>query len=328
MIVVVPPASAARLADSKLSSVTNSPSGTATWQCGSTPPGITSSPVGVEHLGAVDLSRRVEHPGDPAARHRDGGRAAPGVGDHGAAADHQVGSCCGHVSLRCRSCAAAAEGAAAATVVRIRVVVGARAEQQRRAAPGPCTGPATRPGSGHPAPARSRSRRTRRRCRSAPRRRRCARPAPPGSGSASSTSRSLSQPGTCPPPVPATTSPGAGRHSGQPPAVVVERDRDQRRPHHRGVRAAAPRRSAGTGRSRSRGSPRRSSRAARHPATGTRRATTCAPCARSRAEWISSLRHDQAAEPARVRAGRGAHRVQQVAGAVRAGQRRRAASRR
>src|SRR6185312_6417084 len=45
MIVVVPPASAARLADSKLSSVTNSPSGTATWQCESTPPGITSSPV-------------------------------------------------------------------------------------------------------------------------------------------------------------------------------------------------------------------------------------------------------------------------------------------
>src|SRR5689334_12083898 len=45
MIVVVPPASAARLAGSKLSSVTNSPSGTATWQCGSTPPGITSSPV-------------------------------------------------------------------------------------------------------------------------------------------------------------------------------------------------------------------------------------------------------------------------------------------
>ena len=33
------------LADSKLSSVTNSPSGTATWQCGSTPPGSTSSPV-------------------------------------------------------------------------------------------------------------------------------------------------------------------------------------------------------------------------------------------------------------------------------------------
>ena len=62
MMVVVPPASAARLADSKLSSVTNSPSGTATWQCGSTPPGSTSSPV------ASSTSRPVEVLGSPPGR--------------------------------------------------------------------------------------------------------------------------------------------------------------------------------------------------------------------------------------------------------------------
>ena len=185
MIVVVPPASAARLADSKLSSVTNSPSGTATWQCGSTPPGITSSPVASSTSAPARSAGSAAGSSTPVIR-------PPATVTVAAPLQVSVTTVPPRITRSGRAVVTsasdvgrapvAAQGARRGDGSPDPVVVGARAEQESEQHPGLVRVERARPGSGRPPPARSPSRRTRRRWRSAPRRRRCARPAPPGSG--------------------------------------------------------------------------------------------------------------------------------------------------